>query len=62
MAQFVVGCDEGLRPFDEVLVVDREDTLVAVGQAMMVAEEMRDFRKGMAVKVREGVQSKPTPA
>jgi 7-cyano-7-deazaguanine tRNA-ribosyltransferase len=54
MAQFVVSADEAIRPFDEVLVVDEADTLVAVGQAMMVAEEMRDFAKGMAVKVREG--------
>jgi 7-cyano-7-deazaguanine tRNA-ribosyltransferase len=55
MAQFVVSADEAIRPFDEVLVVDEADTLVAVGQAMMVAEEMRDFHRGMAVKVREGV-------
>jgi 7-cyano-7-deazaguanine tRNA-ribosyltransferase len=55
MAQFVLSCDPALRPFDEVLVVDAKDTLVAVGQAMMVAEEMADFRRGMAVKVREGL-------
>ena len=54
MAQFVLSADEGLRPFDEVLVVDGRDALVAVGQAIMVAEEMADFRRGMAVKVREG--------
>ena len=55
MAPFVVSCDPGLRPFDECLVVDQKDALVAVGQVLMVAEEMADFRKGMAVKVRDGV-------
>jgi 7-cyano-7-deazaguanine tRNA-ribosyltransferase len=54
-AQFVRSCDEALRPFDEVLVVDEADGLVAVGQCLMVAEEMADFRRGMAVKVREGM-------
>lgn len=60
-AQFVVSCDDAVRPFDDVLVVDRADRLVAVGQAMMNAEEMADFRSGMAVKVREGAPE-PGPA
>jgi 7-cyano-7-deazaguanine tRNA-ribosyltransferase len=60
-AQFVVSCDPGLRPFDECLVVDEKDGLVAVGQALMAAEEMADFRGGMAVKVREGVAAPPAP-
>ena len=55
MCQFVVSCDPGLRPFDDCLVVDQADRLVAVGQCMLNAEEMGDFRKGMAVKVREGL-------
>jgi archaeosine-15-forming tRNA-guanine transglycosylase len=36
-------------------VVDEQDVLVAVGQVMLNAEEMADFQKGMAVKVREGI-------
>jgi len=56
-AQFVASCDPELRPGDECLVVDEADTLVAVGQALLVAEEMADFRNGMAVKVREGIAS-----
>jgi 7-cyano-7-deazaguanine tRNA-ribosyltransferase len=58
-SQFVVACDAALRPGDECLVVDGADTLVAVGQALLNAEEMADFQKGMAVKVREGI---PAPA
>lgn len=54
-ARFVASADPGLRPYDECLVVDGADRLVAVGQALLNAEEMRDFRHGMAVRVREGI-------
>ena len=54
MARFVVDADVGLRPFDECLVVDPEDTLVAVGRTLMNREEMVAFDRGVAVQVREG--------
>jgi len=57
-ARFVLDCDPGLRPNDEVLVVDGTDALVAVGRAFMVREEMLAFRKGMAVRVRRGAGSR----
>lgn len=55
-AKFVKECDEGLRPRDEVLVVDEEDELVAVARALMNREEMLSFSKGIAARVREGVR------
>jgi 7-cyano-7-deazaguanine tRNA-ribosyltransferase len=55
-AKFVVDCDEVLRPKDEVLIVDKNDELVAVGRAVMNREEMLAFRMGIAVKVREGLK------
>ena len=54
-AKFVVECDDELRPMDEVLVVDKNDELVACGRALMNREEMLSFKVGMAVKVREGI-------
>ncbi len=54
-SKFVLGADPGLRPGDECLVVDRHDNLVAVGRALLNAEEMADFQTGTAVKVREGI-------
>jgi 7-cyano-7-deazaguanine tRNA-ribosyltransferase len=54
-AQFVVDADEDLRPGDEVLVVDEEDGLLAVGRAHLNRREMLSFEKGMAAKVREGI-------
>lgn len=54
-AGFVIDCDEGIRPLDEVLVVDKNDALIAVGRAILNREEMLAFERGVAVKVREGI-------
>jgi 7-cyano-7-deazaguanine tRNA-ribosyltransferase len=56
-AQFVVDADEGLRPGDEVLVVDQADELLAVGRALLNRREMLSFKKGVAVRVRKGLTS-----
>ncbi|MCJ2520343.1 MAG: tRNA guanosine(15) transglycosylase TgtA [Candidatus Thermoplasmatota archaeon] len=53
-AKFVVECDDSIRPWEEVLVVDESDDLLAVGRAIMNREEMMAFQQGVAVKVREG--------
>jgi 7-cyano-7-deazaguanine tRNA-ribosyltransferase len=54
-ANFVLACDDDIRPMDEVLVVDQKDDLVAIGRALMNREEMLSFKKGVVVKVREGI-------
>jgi len=51
--KFVVDCDPQIRPRDEVLIVDEDDALLAVGQSVMNAREMRSFKRGVAVYVRE---------
>ncbi len=53
---FVLDCDPGLVPMDEVMVVDKNDELVAVGRAILTRDEMLVMKKGLAVKVREGVR------
>ncbi len=58
-SKFVLDADPELRPGDEVLVVDPADALVAVGRTRMNREEMRSFRRGVAVRVREGVPLPP---
>ena len=52
--QFVLECDEELRPMEEVIVTGNNDKVVATGRMMLVAEEIRSFKKGIAVKVRSG--------
>jgi 7-cyano-7-deazaguanine tRNA-ribosyltransferase len=54
---FVRGCDPDLVPMDEVLVVNEKDDLLAIGRTLLTAEEMLAMRKGLAVKVREGVKA-----
>lgn len=54
-AKFVVSVDPLIRPNDEVLIVDREDELIAVGRAELSAAGMSAFDRGMAVSVRRGV-------
>ncbi len=55
-AKFVRECDPELRPMDEVMVVNEQDVLVAVGRALMNREEMLAFENGIAVRVREGIK------
>lgn len=52
-AKFVKDCDPGLRPFDECLIVDESDRLLAVGNIILNRAEMLAFHHGMAVKTRE---------
>jgi predicted RNA-binding protein (TIGR00451 family) len=48
--------DPELRPAEEVLVVDENDRLLAVGRSFFNAEEMLSFKVGVAVKVRHGIE------
>jgi len=54
-AKFVVECDPDLRPFDECLIVDKKDKLLAVGRILLNRDEMLSFDYGVAVKTREAI-------
>ncbi|MCQ2078851.1 MAG: tRNA guanosine(15) transglycosylase TgtA [archaeon] len=54
MCQFTTACDENLVPMDEVIVVDKNDTPVATGRMLLVANEIFNMKKGIAVKIRSG--------
>jgi uncharacterized protein with predicted RNA binding PUA domain len=56
--KFVLDCDPEIRALEEVLLVDEDDNLLATGQALLCAEEMKAFKKGTAVRVRYGVKGK----
>jgi 7-cyano-7-deazaguanine tRNA-ribosyltransferase len=51
-AKFITQCDEDIRPYQEVVVVDEEDKLLGTGKAILSAEEMLSFHHGVAVKTR----------
>jgi predicted RNA-binding protein (TIGR00451 family) len=53
-AAHVVKVNEEIRPKDEVVVVNGQGEVLAVGQAVLSCEEIKAFKKGVAVKVRHG--------
>lgn len=55
----VVNADPEIKPGDEVIVVDTEETLVAVGKAILSGIEMKSKKAGKAVKVRKGISEAP---
>ncbi|MBD3193148.1 MAG: pseudouridine synthase [Candidatus Heimdallarchaeota archaeon] len=54
-AKHVVAVDSEIKPEEEVVVVSEEDQLLAVGRAQLSAENMLAFERGVAVKVRYGI-------
>jgi uncharacterized protein with predicted RNA binding PUA domain len=53
-AAHVVKADDGIRAKDEVIVVDEDNRVLAVGRALLSSAEMKAFKTGVAVKVRHG--------
>jgi 7-cyano-7-deazaguanine tRNA-ribosyltransferase len=52
--RFVLSADPEIRPMEEVIVTDSEDSFVATGRALLTADEISSMSKGVAVKVRSG--------
>lgn len=52
----VLDADPAIRAYDEVIVVDEKDRLLATGKAMLAGEELKVFKHGVAVKVRYGIE------
>ena len=57
-AKHVTDADEEIRPNEEVIVINRKDEVLAVGRALLSGKEMKEFSRGMAVRVRRGVAEK----
>jgi predicted RNA-binding protein (TIGR00451 family) len=55
-AKHVVTAEAGLRPEEEVAVVNEEDELLAVGRMQLSTQDALAFNKGVAVKVRHGIK------
>ena len=53
-AVHVVKADDDIRPKSEVIVVNEDGEVLAVGRALLSSEEMNAFKVGVAVKVRRG--------
>jgi 7-cyano-7-deazaguanine tRNA-ribosyltransferase len=54
-SKFVVDMDRTLRAYEEVLIIDSDDTLLGVGKLLLSPEEVTVFKKGVAVQCRRGI-------
>jgi predicted RNA-binding protein (TIGR00451 family) len=57
-AKHVIGADEEIRPNEEVVVINGKNKVLAVGRALLSGKEMKEFSRGIAVRVRRGVAEK----
>jgi predicted RNA-binding protein (TIGR00451 family) len=53
----VVSCGKRIKPKSEVVIVDINGNVIAVGKALLSAKMMGQFRSGVAVKVRKGTKT-----
>ena len=51
----VLDIDDSLRPLDEVIIVNKNDNLLAIGKLKVPVPFVRSFSTGMAVNVRKGI-------
>jgi uncharacterized protein with predicted RNA binding PUA domain len=52
-AKHVMEADTSLRAGDEAIVVTTKDELIAVGKMRLSGEEVTEYKKGVALTVRE---------
>jgi predicted RNA-binding protein (TIGR00451 family) len=55
-AKHVLEADEEIRPQEEVIIIDCKSRVLAVGRATLSGKEMKAFMKGVAVRVRRGLE------
>ncbi len=49
-----LSCGENIRPGSEAILVDPSGKTVAVGKALLSSKAIKQFKSGVAVKVRQG--------
>jgi uncharacterized protein with predicted RNA binding PUA domain len=54
--KFVIGAGKNVYPKSEVAVIDGSGSVVGVGMAVLNGAFMREFKTGVAVKVRTGLR------
>ncbi len=56
-AKHVLRAGEKIRPGDEVIIITDNAGVIGVGKALLLSEEMKAFKVGVAVKTRRGVET-----
>lgn len=54
-AKHVIAADREIRPQEEVIVLN-QGKVIAIGKAVLTGKEMTIFKRGVAVRVRKGVE------
>jgi archaeosine-15-forming tRNA-guanine transglycosylase len=49
-----VHCDDRLHPSEDVAVINERGELLAVGKSVVSGKTMKQFKRGVAIKIREG--------
>lgn len=57
-AKFVIDADEDIKSQQEVLIVNKNDELLAFGKTLKNYKEIMDFNSGQAIKTRKGFKIK----
>jgi len=60
-AKHVIRADENLRPAEEVIVTNQEGVLLGTGKAVLSGNDMKFFKRGVAVRVRRGTNEATEP-
>ncbi len=56
-AKHVLHAGEKIRPGDEVIIIAEKSGVIGVGKALLISDEMRAFKIGVAVKTRRGSET-----
>ncbi len=49
----VIALDEEIRPREEVFIIDEDNRLIALGKSVLSGREIKEKKKGKAVKIRK---------
>ncbi|MEM4460977.1 MAG: PUA domain-containing protein [Nanopusillaceae archaeon] len=50
--KFIIQLDENILPEDVVFIVDKKDNLLAIGISKLSSEEIKNFNRGVAIRVK----------
>ncbi len=53
----VISCGRNVMVGSDVAVLDQDENVIAVGKAVLSAKMIREFKRGVAVKVRESLKA-----
>jgi len=57
-AKHVIAADPEIRPQEEIIAINEDNKVLAVGKAVLTGREMKAFKRGVAVRVRKGAAEK----